>query len=62
MGGFWGGYLLGVSQNFVASLVLGIPAFLHLHRKLDRHHREESAAASLDRLIQTLRTDDSRET
>lgn len=40
MTGFWAGYLLGVSQNFVASLVLGIPALWRLHAKLDRHHRE----------------------
>lgn len=40
MSAFWTGYLAGVSQNFVASLVLGVPAFLHLHAKLDRHHRE----------------------
>jgi hypothetical protein len=53
--GFWSGYLLGVSQNFVASIVLGVPAFLHLHRKLDRHHREDSAAAGLDRLLKNLR-------
>lgn len=37
---FWQGYIWGVSQNFVASLILGVPAFLHLHAKLNRHHRE----------------------
>jgi hypothetical protein len=40
MASFWAGYLLGVSQNFVASLVLGLPALVHLHKKLDRHHKE----------------------
>lgn len=40
MSGFWAGYLLGVSQNFVASLVLGVPAFVHLVRRMERHHRE----------------------
>lgn len=37
---FWQGYLWGVSQNFVASIIVGVPAFLHLHAKLNRHHRE----------------------
>lgn len=41
MSAFWVGYLAGVSQNFVASLVLGIPAFVHLHKTLKRHHRQQ---------------------
>ena len=41
MGSFWGGYLLGVSQNFVASIVLGVPALWHLHKRLKRHHRQQ---------------------
>lgn len=40
MSAFWQGYLWGVSQNFVASIIVGVPAFLHLHAKLNRHHRE----------------------
>lgn len=40
MSGFWVGYLAGVSQNLVASAVLGFPALWRLHKKLDRHHRE----------------------
>ena len=40
---FWGlvlsvGFLAGVLGNLVASAVLGIPALLHLHRKMERHH------------------------
>ena len=44
MSSFWAGYLLGVSQNFAASAVLGIPALIHLHRKLDRHQRATATA------------------
>lgn len=33
-------FLVGVVGNLVASAVLGVPAFIHLHRKIDRHHRE----------------------
>ena len=40
MNGFWAGYLAGVSQNLVASVVLGVPALWHLHKKLDRQHVE----------------------
>lgn len=40
MSTFWQGYLWGVTQNFVASIILGVPAFLHLHAKLNRHHAE----------------------
>lgn len=45
MTGFWAGYLAGVSQNLVASALLGIPALWHLHAKLDRHHREVTGRA-----------------
>lgn len=33
-------FVAGVIGNLTASLILGLPAFWHLHRKLDRHHRE----------------------
>jgi hypothetical protein len=33
-------FMVGVIGNLVASAVLGVPAFIHLHRKLDRHHAE----------------------
>ncbi len=36
MNGFWAGYLLGVSQNLVASALLGIPAFLAWRK---HHHK-----------------------
>jgi hypothetical protein len=41
---FWGlvlsvSFLAGVAGNLVASALLGVPAFIHLHRKLDRHHK-----------------------
>lgn len=40
MSGFWAGYWAGVSQNLVASALLGVPALWHLHKKLDRYHRK----------------------
>lgn len=39
MSAFWAGYLLGVSQNLVAAVVLGVPALWRLHKKLDGYHR-----------------------
>ena len=33
-------FVAGVIGNLTASLILGLPAFWQLHRKLDRHHRE----------------------
>lgn len=34
----------GVGANVIASVLLGLPAFLHLHIKLNRHQRELAAA------------------
>jgi len=39
-------FLVGVVGNLTASAVLGVPAFIHLHRKLDRHHSAVMAAQS----------------
>jgi len=36
-------FAIGVLGNLVASAILGVPAFLHLHRKLNQHHREHLA-------------------
>jgi len=36
-------FLVGVIGNLCASAILGVPAFVHLHRKLNRHHREHVA-------------------
>jgi hypothetical protein len=38
------GFVAGVIGNLTASAVLGVPALIGLHRKLDRHHREHMAA------------------
>jgi hypothetical protein len=37
-------FLIGVVGNLTASAVLGVPALLQIHRKLDRHHREHMEA------------------
>lgn len=31
-------FVAGVLGNLVASALLGVPALLHLHKKLNRHH------------------------
>jgi hypothetical protein len=36
-------FLVGVAGNLAASLLWGLPAFIHLHRKLDRQHAERMA-------------------
>jgi len=36
-------FVVGVLGNLAASAILGVPAFVHLHRKIDRHHREHLA-------------------
>ena len=33
-----------VVGNLIASILWAAPALLHLHRKLDRHHREHLTA------------------
>jgi len=33
-------FVAGVLGNLTASLLLGGPAFWHLHKKLNRHHKE----------------------
>lgn len=33
-------FVVGVLGNLVAAIVWAAPALWHLHRKLDRHHRE----------------------
>lgn len=38
------GFIAGVLGNLTASFLLGFPAFWHLHRKLDRHHKEHMNA------------------
>jgi hypothetical protein len=40
------GFLAGVVGNLVASLLWGLPAFTHLHRKLNRNHAEQLAQAA----------------
>ena len=40
------GFLAGVAGNLAASLLWGLPAFTHLHRKLNRHHAEQAAQAA----------------
>lgn len=37
-------FVVGVIGNLTASAVLGIPALIHLHKKLDRQHTEHLAA------------------
>ncbi len=37
-------FAIGVIGNLVASAVLGVPALIHVHKKLDRHHAEHMAA------------------
>lgn len=33
-------FVVGVAGNLVASVLWAAPALIHLHRKLDRHHKE----------------------
>lgn len=40
------GFLAGVAGNLAASLLWGLPAFTHLHRKLNRNHAELRYQAS----------------
>ncbi len=35
-----------VVGNLIASALWATPALIHLHRKLDRHHREHLAAVN----------------
>ena len=35
-----GAFAYTIFQNLVASAICAAPALIHLHRKLDRHHRE----------------------
>jgi hypothetical protein len=37
------GFAAGVIGNLVASLLWALPALIHLHRKLNRHHNEHMA-------------------
>jgi hypothetical protein len=37
-------FVAGVIGNLTASAILGIPALISLHRKLDRHHKEHMKA------------------
>lgn len=37
-------FAVGIVGNLVASALWAIPALLHLHRKLDRHHAEHMQA------------------
>lgn len=37
-------FVVGVIGNLTASAVLGIPALIQIHKKLDRHHAEHLAA------------------
>lgn len=39
-------FLVGVAGNLTASAILGAPALWHLHRKLNRQHRERLDQAS----------------
>jgi len=59
MSRFWGelpplvlsvAFFVGVLGNLTASLLWGLPAFIHLHRKLDRQHRERLAQADAHHL------------
>jgi hypothetical protein len=34
-------FAVGVIGNLVASAILGVPALIHIHKKLDRHQRRE---------------------
>lgn len=34
------GFAVGVIGNLIASAIWAPMAFIHLHRKIDRHHRE----------------------
>lgn len=34
------GFVAGVIGNLCATLIVGLPAMMHLHAKLNRHHRE----------------------
>ena len=49
---FFAWYTGAVYSNLIASMIWGVPAgtvaLWHLHRKLDRHHREHMAALSAD--------------
>jgi hypothetical protein len=31
-------WLVSIAQNLAASLIWGVPAFVHLHMRLNRHH------------------------
>ena len=33
-------FIVGVIGNLCASIIWAVPALIHLHRKLDRHHQE----------------------
>lgn len=37
-------FVVGVMGNLVAAILWAFPALVHLHRKLDRHHREHMEA------------------
>jgi hypothetical protein len=40
-------FAAGVTGNLVASLILGTPTVWHLHRKLNRQHRERLGQADV---------------
>lgn len=42
-------FVIGIVGNLVASALWAIPALVHLHRKLDRHHKEHLDAIRLGR-------------